>query len=199
MQLSKATLKRVSSRPAWALPGLCWSRVRALRGIPPLDGAVPSETGALERERALKASVARRSIAALRVSEGAEAFLRPAAFGSACAPCSVCAVGPLPWCCFLRRPLLHLRSLRSLVRRCEKMSIRLLTGPELRRRPARSAKNSVVTKRRIGGVLQVLCAGLGQGLGNESLLANVTCKFRSTEPADLQVATESGRVETHPP
>ena len=129
MQLSKATLKRVSSRPAWALPGLCWSRVRALRGIPPLDGAVPSETGALERERALKASVARRSIAALRVSEGAEAFLRPAALGSACAACcSVCAVGPLPWCCFLRRPLLHLRSLRSLVRRCEKMSIRLLAG-----------------------------------------------------------------------
>ena len=90
---------------------------------------MPSETGALKRERALKASVARRSIAALRVSEGAEAFLRPAALGSACAACcSVCAVGPLPWCCFLRRPLLHLRSLRSLVRRCEKMSIRLLTG-----------------------------------------------------------------------
>ena len=89
---------------------------------------MPSETGALKRERALKASVARRSIAALRVSEGAEAFLRPAALGSACAACSVCAVGPLPWCCFLRRPLLHVRSLRSLARRCEKMSIRLLAG-----------------------------------------------------------------------
>ena len=83
--------------------------------------------------------MARRSIAALRVSEGAEAFLRPAVLGSACAACSVCAacsgaacsvcaVGPLPWCCFLRQPLLHLRSLHSPVRRCEKMSIRRLAG-----------------------------------------------------------------------
>ena len=166
---------------------------------------MPSETGALERERALKASVARRSIAALRVSEGAEAFLRPAALGSACAACcSVCAVGPLPWCCFLRRPLLHLRSLRSLVRRCEKMSIRLLAGAGA----AASAgirPNSVVTKRRIGGVLQVFVFGDalvswgGKGRNRIASLASFDSDRSPNGELGLRFRLRPSRDESLPP